>query len=471
MVKSGKQLTKRSGSSLSAGTSKRLGNLNARSVLGLARAVSSFASSVRSRSGSAMSTSSKGKTAQSRTKSWAKSAKNVKGVPRKYHTVGRYAGRFRRGKRSLPDLFRQRGFMHTLEVHGVVSDPNCVYVGHSTYGSIQLLEVFMQAMLKKLFQKAGVVIKDVNAAIPGETISANFIWRVDIEYINRETGSSGSGTYQFVNSTTSIKALSGDQAGGIAPLFTDFRAVVERYMTGDYNGTTGSAYNVEEPVKLHLFRADNGVLSIHWAHAAEINFSDEWIHLKSKSELKIQNRTLSATGSGDAEDVTNNPIQGRLYEFSSGCPRTKIPNVSLIASMLEPSGTLNARAAQLVAAGADSYREPPVAGTFWNCSRSAQVMLQPGQIKQQTIYHKASFHLLKFLKKCMFGYGAQSTHKQINLFGKSGMIALEDVINVNSANNISVAYEVNREFGCYLTTKSKNISVGHHYDLTIDNTP
>jgi hypothetical protein len=70
-----------------------------------------------------------------------------------------------------------------------------------------------------------------------------------------------------------------------------------------------------------------------------------------------------------------------------------------------------------------------------------------------------------------YGYGAASTHKQINLFGKSAMISLEDMINVNPTNNVSLAYEVNREFGMFMKSTNYNVSSGCRYSLQVNNIP
>ena len=105
---------------------------------------------------------------------------------------------------------------------------------------------------------------------------------------------------------------------------------------------------------------------------------------------------------------------------------------------------------------------------FWNTQYCNDIKLQPGEIRSQKIYHTTSMPFMKFLKSVKLGYGpgASLVRKSVHLFGKSGMLALEEVINANAEFPIEVAYEINREFGCYLSSKKATQSIGHLYQVT-----
>jgi len=67
------------------------------------------------------------------------------------------------------------------------------------------------------------------------------------------------------------------------------------------------------------------------------------------------------------------------------------------------------------------------------------------------------------------GYGTGGNFKRI--FGKSSLLAFEDVINVNVTYNIVIAYEVNRVYGCYLTTGKDTAALGARYQMTQNSNP
>lgn len=383
-------------------------------------------------------------------------------------TRGRYVGRFKRTRKVKKNMYLMRGFVHTHEVHGTVSDPDCVYIGHSTLGARQLMELVQHVLLKKLFQKTGFYCRNIREPIPGYEANTSNCWRIILYRNNKSTGVTDSTTYTTPNGLdVSIYQIVGDVSTGLAPLWSGLGDFLTAYATGQFGTGTGENLNVLQPTKLRLFRAEDNVASF-WQFQNEINLENEVIYLKTISELKVQNRTLSATGDDDAEDVTNNPIEGKLYHFNQGCPRSKIPGVNLVESMLEPNGVLTARAAQLTTV--PGFKEPPPAQSFWNCSGSRKVMINPGDIKKDVIKFFKRLPFLTFIRHAGVGFGPSPT-RQISLFGKSAVLALEDMINVNPTHNISIAYEINREFGMYMMAKNKNISIGERYSTEVDNNP
>lgn len=383
----------------------------------------------------------------------------------KYHTTGKYGGKFSKKFKPVQNsVVRQKGFVHTAEIHGIVSDPDCAYVGQSCYSGYQIVELICQCLLKKLFAKANFVCQSITQNLPAfSDDNVSNLWRIRFARINREDGTVDNQDFTTV-ANTSINLIVGDKSAGVAPQWPGFVNSMLAYMTGDYGSGT-SALNVQEPYMMFLYR-EEGNVGVFYQHEAVLHLGMEEFHIFSKSELKVQNRTLAADNSNDATDVSNNPLIGYEYRFSSGSPRSKHgTNSNLLSSVSEPSGLITARAAQLEAA----MKEPPSPTSWWNCVASSKVRLEPGEIKKSVIYHKSSMNLLKFMKKCNFSVGHNL--KQVSLFGKSSLLALEDIINVNPTNNISLAYEINREFGGYLTTKFKLSSFGNRYDMQVNNVP
>lgn len=387
---------------------------------------------------------------------------------------GRDGGRFKRPRKNSKKNMNYvtKGFVHTTEVHGLVADPDCVYVGHSSFSGTQMIEIMCQSLLRKLFAKSGWVCRSIHEKIPGYFANTSTCWRISIERKNEETGVIVAYNYDGVGATDhTIYQLVGDQSIGLAPLFVALLDVFRDFATGQ-GGTGGSTNNVDVPFRLRLYREEGNVLGTFYQFDSEIIFAHETVNYFSKSDLKIQNRTIAADSSTDANNVANNPIQGKLYHFKGGCPRAKVDGVHLVEAMLDRHGTLTARAAQIAPTDtsvAQVFKEPPKPHAFWNCSKSSTVKLNPGDTKSDSLYYSGKMPFLKFLKAIQYGYGTGL--KQVNLFGKSAMIALEDMINVNAAANINIAYEVNREYGMYFTSKVPRLALGHRYSITVSNVP
>lgn len=401
----------------------------------------------------------------------------VQGIVPKRKTVrpvtsggGKFRGNFKRPRRvpKKMDPFISKGFLHTSEVHGLVTDTNIVYAGHSTYSGIKVIELLAQCILRKLYKKAGWLCKSVREVIPGRsTTLLNARDRITVFVKNKKSGVTSQYSHDLtLNGTDSIFSLCGDQSAtvAVAPIFPTFIAILQNYATTDYSTTT----NVDVPQRIVLFREDDNGGTSTYPFTCEINLENEVVHCKSTSVLKIQNRSLAADASNQAEAVSANPLQGKLYHFSSGAPRGRTISMYNIEGMFDNTGVILARGASFPSV-AQVLLEPPEAKFFWNCTKSSKIRINPGDIKQDTIKHSTVKPFLLFLKDMKFGAsGLNADDKQLNLAGKSSLIALEDVINVNSDELISIAYECNKQYGMFLTSLPDSPAMGYRYDNTVD---
>lgn len=386
----------------------------------------------------------------------------------KYSTVGRYVGRIKRKKlkKRKIDTYLFRGFKNTTEIVGTVSDPDCVYVGHSTSCGYRILTVFLQACLRKLFERTGMRIHNVNQKLEGVSPNSDN-WQLQL-VIQDASGVETVSSYNLALEE-SIDTIVGNQAQGTAGTWPNLWNFWINYIG---SATATVAGSTQRPTRLQLWRKD-GNSGTFWTFDCEICFAEERIHLMIESHLKLQNRTLSAAANADSDDVTNNPVVGKVYEFSSGAPRMKIDGAQIIEGVLDATGVITERAAQLVAAGSGSYREPPEPHVFMNVKRYASVMLQPGQIKKDTLTYRISMPVYNFFERLDWRYDASAlaTRKSMKMLGKCSLFALEDLINVNGVQNISIAYECNRSEACYLTTHRKRMAQGQFYQQTQSNNP
>lgn len=175
----------------------------------------------------------------------------------KYHTTARYVGRFKKKRKRMTkiDKFLKYGFKNVTEVSGTVSDPDCVYVGHSTMCGHRLLTLFLQASLRKLF-RIGVKwnCTDVNQPIRGYQNSGDG-FRLILVTKNVQTGVET----EVVFDTTAIESIAritGDTASGVAPAWPNlYNAWV------DYIGraTFTSEGAVNQPTRLCLYQRDGNI--------------------------------------------------------------------------------------------------------------------------------------------------------------------------------------------------------------------
>lgn len=399
--------------------------------------------------------------------------KKRKITPKAKVITARYTGKFRKARKVKYDPFLRNGFIHTTEVNGSVTDPDCVYVAHSTYSGQQLIELLMQVLVKKLFQKAGRFIRDLEELLTGDVnFSTQGVWRINISRINKSTGLTETFFHELLGTDTLLN-LCGNVSTGTAPAFVALRDVLADYMVGQ-SGAIGQAVNVLQPTSMKLYVKDIQAVGPpvvqNYTFRSEINFEEEYVNLKSYSELKIQNRTAAVGGSNDAEDVANNPITGRSYSFR-GTPRLRSSHYTAsnldapLEGISEPSGVLTVRSSQISVGAQQAFKEPPVPKTWWNCVGTTRVVLNPGEIKKDILSHKTKMPLITFLKRAGVGW-SPTPFKSLNTIGKSKMYAFEDMINVNAAQNISIAYEADRKVGMYLTTVRNKVSLPYRYSIT-----
>jgi len=366
------------------------------------------------------------------------------------------------------DQYLSKGFISTTEVNGTVSDPNCVYIGHSAISGIQTMEMTLHALLRKLFWKcAKWDCTNIGTVIPGYDDGTSTGWKLMLYRVSQVTGVTSSWTYE-TGAADTIMYIVGDRANGTNGTWPAFYNVINDYAVGTNSVGT---LNVDQPDRLALYKRDGNVTNFYH-FMGDINLKNEVVHMKTSSTLKVQNRTKSASGDSSTDNVASNPIYGKLYEFSSGAPRAKVEGAFPISAVSDLTAVITARADQFSGAGSEIFREPPSPKIFWNCSKSKGQTIQPGDIKSTHLSFTKAQPFLKFVKNLNLGRSdIAAGQKQINLVGKSQLLALEDMININSTENISIAYEVNRTFACYLTTSNARAAQGHLYQLTESNNP
>lgn len=374
----------------------------------------------------------------------------------RYATSGSYGGKVKYSKKSNGfDIYNQKGVVNVTEATGQLNDPNCVYLMNEVVSSRDLIFYATASVLRKLFEKAGSRITGFDDAVMTVNAGGTSTDDFTVRYIkqNHLTGAQTIMDYHLISTSTFFNVCD------------FFRNEFEQYCAG-YGELSNQ--NLDEPLKLLLCRGktteevntNEDVRSVLLLNECEI-------YIKGTSEMKYQNRTKATGGSTDAEDINNNPLQGLIYEFA-GVPKPKAngavvggTNGGLFAfeRMLY---NFSATGIQATSSGMDTTTREPVAGhLFWNCRKTGKVRLEPGQVKSQWGSVTKQKMFLKLLKSIRLQLTAAGQWSSYSIFPVQ-MVGLEDVINANAAENISIQWEIQRNLGCMCVEKPYRYTKSHY---------
>jgi hypothetical protein len=184
------------------------------------------------------------------------------------------------------------------------------------------------------------------------------------------------------------------------------------------------------------------------------------VHLQcyASCDFKVQNRTVGAGGSEDAENISANPIVGRFYKFK-GLPNFKNFSYKIGGSLVnsQPFEALPCDKGLTCFGGtgttpSQDFRTPPEPGMFWNVTSHSKVRLDPGQVKEFREFYMKKVMFLSFLQKLKYntayGYYAYTTFPCM-------MMSFEDVINTDTTYDIKIAVEVSRTLGFIASEKRR----------------
>lgn len=379
----------------------------------------------------------------------------------------KFRGKFKKGSKKIANTLKTyltQGFVDTEEVNGQITDPNCVYLSHSACDADRHLTLVLKCIFRKLL-KLGInwsaPSADDEFPIEQSSGQANAI-RIELVLQNMRTGS-----ISKIENTS----VAGGNFNTIAKMAaaSNWAVALRKWMGGHFLETDDP--NMLMPIYFRLYELDFAPLGQNFRLCAEIDLRCATVHVKVKSDMKIQNRSVSATGSADAEDVNNNPLMGYKYDFKVGTPITRNDGAYLLSTVSGNSGVNLIRGAQLP----QSYREPPLPKVFLKCNKAAKIKIQPGDIKYGSITFYKKMKVLDYLQKLGFYYSPYNADpavwRNLRPVGPCQMFALEDVINVNANELIRVAYEVNRETSMFITMKNIVPSIGTFIQSTYNNNP
>jgi len=371
-----------------------------------------------------------------------------------YHTKGSFGGKFNTKKEKNQFVTHSnKGTYHVAEVHGTVSDPDCVYLSHCAIDSYAVIIHATSALMRKLFEKAGVNVTNVEDILGHVSIADGANWKIELTQIDELTGVESVRVSHITIAASTLATVT----NAFFPAFQDFSAG-----QGVVSGGLGNRLRL---YRLILYTQDFNT-TYSPTFFTSLNLEDEVICVLGKSAIKLQNRTLAADGSSSKEDISNNPLMGRMYEFPN-YPKGRDRLLYGLNSILANEGINLVRSAQIPSL---SYKEPPLPNHFANCKKSSLIKLEPGEIKYATVSYEKHMHLLTFLSKIKMQM-TDGTARFLEAPFPCQLFSLEDMINVNTTQNISIAYEVNKELGIYFKTQKSRRAVTTFQQASISNNP
>lgn len=399
--------------------------------------------------------------------------------------TGSAAGVVRKFKKLKKGAFKKEnktslyGYQLVNEASSLVSDPDCVLVGHTSVAPYSLCKVLAGTLLRKLFKKAEYAIKGVNETLaefvapglPGTNLSQKYLYvktkviglrDTAIYYRPIDVGTTFAALQTDL--TTFIFALaSGDVTSGSAWSSTlgggAINLVLDNSEFMEYGFITPFIYSINPgpPVSGNPGTAD----------VIKIDLQNTKVYVWSQSTLKAANQTDT---DGTSEDINAVPLIGRQYFGKGQVPvfrgwykdsNSTVPNFQSDVN----SGRITA-AAEDDAEGL--LKEPPPPKAFQGVSYAGGVQIQPGEIKLSTLKFKKTMFVnswLKFIGAAARGNtqpGAVSIANDPFFYsnrhlGNYKLFALERVIRtLNVDQRIAVRWEIQLNMGGIATTSSKN---------------
>lgn len=345
---------------------------------------------------------------------------------------------------SIADKCATQGVVRKTETGDVLEDSRRVtYCAHSTMPNITVLQSVIGAMMKKLFKKASMQIKnwDVPLITAGDSNSNVFI---TLKFRRRD------GTE--IESFTFI----------VTPTLTTLQFLTESVVT--WFQSTWPSNIPTQFLELSMSGTEvSGILPI--TPLAKIDLTTAYVHIHSSSHLKIQNRTVTTSANDNSDDVDNVPIYGKSYDYLSNTTmyRDYATNTALSTPPFTTHpiwGVLRANVLPLTD-GTKMFDEVPLSTQFVGIKKAQKAHLDPGEIKTSVLKDFKSIGLSKFFQTSMqnagnFGPSPPEFNFKQTWLGKSRLFAFEKMIDAVAAteeNRFKLAYEHSLMVGCLFFCK------------------
>lgn len=311
-----------------------------------------------------------------------------------------------RTKRLSSYQLLQKGITFVSEYRDAPADTNveCSYIGHVSLPQDTTLNNILRAMTKAIIIKGGRDLPSMNVVLTSAEFGAAAGDTVRIAYYATTTTSSISYVDYVIIAGDTLDTVALTLASSLSVIGPSVQSVRWAYMEYRPVGT-GS--------KLPF---------------GKIELTNAKLALKTKSILKVQNRTVNAVGDIEITDVDNVPLQGKLYK-AKGNAFLHIATRNVYTSAT--SNVIRSTVARDL-----PLSEPPLPQEFENCRAFGKIRMNPGAIQTSRLYHDKVYTLSDILNVIL---SASKNGYDPNL-GEAQMFGLEKVIG-NYATPVLYAYE------------------------------
>lgn len=349
------------------------------------------------------------------------------------------AGYFRtNGLKSMKiDKYLNNGVVYHREHGDVITDASrqAVYVAHSTAPKRSIVRAGFGALVKLLFKKAGIKIKNWDSPILN---GANIPARIELQYKIHD--GTPVGLIAF-NMTTSYTLTN----------------LVEDMVT--WIGNFSSALFPQQFVRITYYH-DIGTLGSSRLLAYDIDLTSTTLEYLCLSHLKIQNRTVNSTGNDQADDVDNVPIYGRSFDVSYNGTTFRDYNNPLLSGQPQLRTDIDFGTMDYSTPASDIdttlYKEVALPKQFVGVTSSGNAHLDPGEIKTSKLANSVTLSFNKLITL----YKSKGLENGVIFFlGKTRIFGFEKMINavaMSSTNQFNLAIETDLKIGCLCRTRDNH---------------
>lgn len=318
-----------------------------------------------------------------------------------------------------------------------VADLQAVYVGHSTVATQYVNDRVSDAVAKAFLMKEG------------------FAPRAQDETFNLNVGTYFRITYYSSPTSTTAAALD----SGLIPAntaFTQYSLAVK----GLLQSVIDLANKRMTFVKMSFF--SDPAVGANYRFWHEFNMNG--IHLQgfTRSQFSMQNSTPNAIGTTNTDVNNNNPLRITKYAGKgNGTFWRNRTDVAATFTGLFANPTTAAIAVLASEANGRVLDEPPSSKHFLHAKKVATSILQPGDIKTESLYMPINMSLVKYINS-FDGYPETDLVRQN--FGKFAFYGCEKVLSTNigvpanNASNVKVTIDYELDFACQIACTMKKSS-------------
>lgn len=325
-----------------------------------------------------------------------------------------------------------KGVEQTYERASEISTTQQVaWVGHVSAAANDVLVLMWRAIIKQLFAKANVNIRNLFDDVKLAPYSLTQGDQVTVCFDTSD------GVQTLVNSIVP----------GTAWIF-------DQFVTIFYSNASLRAPDVK--LKYIMFKpSENALGAFSDPPTTRLDLDHMYIKLYTKSSMKIQNRSVNASGA-NSENVDNVPVYGRSYGGTgTGAVQLAGINTAVATQLIGDSTT-----GFIAGSSADPGLQEPIHQMYFQyVSQKGKVHMDPGYIKTSVLYHKQNYSLNRLNQ--MISQITTNT-KQRNVFGKFRFFGIERMLDtalLASPATITLGIEINTYMNASLYSRFRNATV------------